>query len=81
MTGQGDERRVEFATMPGHGSSPFPISWGPPAGRDSRDPERRQWILDHLGGEVAQRNRQLAKRDAALTVALERALLLERRHV
>jgi hypothetical protein len=75
----GYEHRVEFATARGGTSSPFPLTWGPPPGRDGQDPERRQWILDHLGGEIAQRSRQLARRDAALVVALRRAELLARK--
>jgi hypothetical protein len=75
----GDPRnaeRVEYATGPAAGSSPFPESWGFPDGRPGSD-ERRAWILSHVTGE--QRLRQLSDRDGALRVVLDRALLEERR--
>ena len=75
------EDRTEFAVgRPSGTSSAFPLSWGPPPGRDSQDPERRQWILDHAAASQAMKPlRQLAERDAALTVVIERALLQQRR--
>jgi hypothetical protein len=67
------EQRVEYAAIPGGGSSPFPESWGFPEGRPGSD-ERRQWIFRHAGG-TEQRLRQLRERDRALKVVLDRALL------
>jgi hypothetical protein len=71
------EHRVEYATAPGGGSSPFPDSWGFPEGRPGSD-ERRQWIVNHVSG-AEQRLRQLRERDGALKVVLDRAMLEERR--
>jgi hypothetical protein len=69
---------TEFATAPAEGSGPFPAEWGWPEGRAGSD-ERREWIRRHIGSQGEQRLRQLADRDAALTVVLERALLEKRR--
>jgi hypothetical protein len=73
------ERRVEYAvnhSKGGSSSSPFPIEWGVPPGRDGTDPQRRAWIRSHAEAAQATKPlRELAERDAALLVYLRRALL------
>ena len=73
-----DEARVEYATArPAGSGSPFPPEWGPPGGQHGSD-ERREWIKNHVGSDLDVQLRRMAKRDAALTVALRRAELLAR---
>ena len=77
------EHRVEYAvnhSKGGSSSSPFPIKWGVPLGRDGTDPQQRAWIRSHAEAAQATKPlRELPERDAALLVYLRRALLEQRR--